>query len=369
MIPVAIWNLLHSKVILRTKQGLLQLIFIGVSMLPYIMSLISYPEYINDGGKVTAVWWQNTLNIAIFFLFFMYLNLVKSMPERGEEIIYRLLRYYLFFNVFLAILYWIDYRLYFSVRSVWSLSGEALGVGDFSSITRFTGILSDPNNSSIMMVAVFSYLSLYRKTTVKELAAYFVACIICIVSAMSVTGVVSFILTIPIVVFSANGSQLTGQLNFGRKIFLSVILAALLALSYFAILATDVGSVAIERVTSGSVESRSAKFSYLLNSDTILKLLIGDGGTVIYGDEVFRPHIGHLHMMLNYGLIAYLIFVRIVFWVRSDVSLVYYWPIFVIFVGFSSNTGFLDFRFSMLAAILLAAYQSVEKLSKRSQRG
>lgn len=369
MMPVAIWSLFRFKKIIRSKQNLWQILFLIIAFISYALSPVNYERYINEDGILLDVWRQNTLNFVILLFLFFYYNLVKEARESIGLNLYNVLRFYLLFNALLAVIYLGDYKLYFSLRTFWTLGGDIMSVGDFSSITRFTGIMSDPNNSSIMTVAVYSYLSLYRKLSLKELAVYFALCVVCVISSMSVTGVIAFALTIPVVVLVQGKRDLKGGLSFVRALAVAALLFCILAGSLYFFGETESGAIAFDRLSGGSAESRFQKFDYLLNPETLLKIIIGDGGTVIYNGEIFRPHIGHLHIVLNYGLIAYILFIRSVFWIRKGVGLSYYWPIFVVFVGFTSNTGLLDFRFSMLFAILLGAYHSMSNVSNLNRRG
>ncbi|SNB45058.1 hypothetical protein [Geobacter sp. DSM 9736] len=354
MLPVTIWAVLHVR--RNTYDKVLMMVFLILSLLSLVYSFLFFPETFFDGEVDLNVWTQNIIFLGLIVLFFAYFVLFKALlPRFGPKKVYRFVLIYFLLLLGLSVCFVIDYKRYFSVRTFWTLSSSPLDVGDFSSLVRYTGMFSDPNNCAVMVVALYAILVLYETSSLLKLFLLTVACLFILLTTMSSTGFLSFFAVIPFVAYF----YIKGTHDIWKKalIVVSILLFVVTLLSVLTyVQSTDIGKVALERLSGNTASTRLVKFEQMLGYDAITRLVVGTGGTVIIGTDLIRPHVGHLHFFYNYGLWAYVAFMLLVFRIRQGIPLVYYTPLIPVFLGFSANTGFIDFRFSVVASLVLAFY-------------
>ena len=87
-------------------------------------------------------------------------------------------------------------------------------------------------------------------------------------------------------------------------------------------------------------------------------LLIGKGGVTLVDGVSYAPHNGHLYLILNYGFIAYFIFMYLVFRKRAGQTLETYIWILPIFIGFSINVMLGEIKLMGVVMLLLVCCES-----------
>lgn len=360
---VIFWFFLNYKKILIDKRSLLILIIAFFASISVLFAFFKTPKIIFfDGEYDVNAHVINFINLILLFLFFIYFIFFRIYSYVRLNVLINVLTYYLFFNFFLAISFWFDYNLYFRLRDIWSYESSELEVGEFSSITRFMGIFSDPNNASIAVVAVYSFLMISNFSLKKFIILSFITLFV-VISTMSIVGIISYLI--------AFLSLFIYFLVFYRMSLLKFIFYLLLTIFVFTAVNSDlfrllkdtkVVSTALDRFelySLDSLDSRFQKIELYLSFDKLLNtFLVGQGGTIFIDGDYNKPHIGHLHIIFNYGMIAWLIFLFVFFMIRFNLPLIAYLPTFIIFLGFSSNTGITDFRFVLSSALLLGVYHS-----------
>ena len=357
--------LMHGLPIFAKKIYSAECALIAVFMLLTVISVL-----LSSLSQFTeSFFFINFVQLSLLFLFFFYFVAFVRFFSSHYCFAMKSLYWFYFFNFALALIYIIDFRYFFELRSFWSLTIVDVGM-ELSSLVRFTSIFSDPNNAAVIIVAIYSMLSIYSKQSRVLFLLNTLICFFIVVTTMSVTGFIVFVFAFSFILLCR--LQLAFSLGFNEimsSMFLYIIFILVMSGVFNIFHAhfsnADVLSFSFGRLESGSADSRLSKFVYVTKFDFYDYLLIGYGGTILHEGLVFKPHIGHLHFILNYGVFSYLIFLYVVFRIRSIKYLKYYIPIAVVFLGFSVNTCFIEYRFTVVFAVLLAMY--VVKIKKMNE--
>lgn len=360
MILVIYWFFVNHTKILRDKRFLLILVILFFAIISVVYAFFKIPGVVFYDGVYANRNIDNFITLSLLFIFFMYFIFFKLCSSPQLHVLVNLLMYYLFFNFFLAIIFWLDYQLFFSVRNIWTFGSASLEVGEFSSITRFTGVFSDPNNASVAVVAVYSFLMICRFSVKKFVVLSFITLFV-VISTMSSTGAIAYSFAFfSLVIYSIFFYKVRVFYVFYLLLFLLIFIFSILASDFFKYLEDfRVVATALDRFENNSADSRLQKIWLYFSSDELLyTFLVGQGGSIFLDGISNKPHIGHLHLMFNYGLYSWLIFLFVFFMIRFNRPLALYLPVFIIFIGFSVNTAIIDFRFALLSALLLGAYHS-----------
>jgi hypothetical protein len=356
---IIFWFFLNYKKILIDKRAFLILIIAFFASISTLFAFFKTPEIIFFDDALINAHEINFITLILLFFFFIYFIFFKIYSYARLNVLINVLIFYLFFNFFLAVVFWFDYDLYFRLREFWTYDSSKLEVGKFSSTTRFMGIFSDPNNASVAIVAVYLFLMISNFSLKKFVILSFITLFV-VISTMSSVGIISYLI--------AFLSLFIYFLVFNRMSLSKFIFYLLLTIIVFIAVNSDlfrivkdsqVVSVALDRFATNSFASRFEKIELYISFDNLLNMfLVGQGGTIFIDGGYNKPHIGHLHIIFNYGMIAWLIFLFVFFMIRFNLPLIAYLPTFIIFLGFSSNTGIIDFRFALLSALLLGVYHS-----------
>jgi hypothetical protein len=295
----------------------------------------------------------NLVVVAYMVLYFLFF---KSVILRYSLSVDRYFFYYLIFVSILSLLFFSDPAKYFEIRSFWTMYGNVIEVSDFSSSYRFTSTLSDPNNLSALICAATSFLIFYKEYGFKKKILLLTLTFVIVVASMSTTGLLLFFLVL--LLFSIG--QLFGARSTKLIIFFKIASVALFLL-FFILLAvyvlnTEVGSIAYDRASNNSMDSRIQiwKNSFDVN-DLARSFFLGDGGIPVIEGRAINPHSGHLYLIYSYGFIFYFIFVFLFF--LSPLRILSPRKIFLIplFVVFSLNVGIYELRFAGIMALMVAA--------------
>src|SRR5690625_1052813 len=149
MLLLPIWFLFNIHKFKMTKENLSIGILLTLSLISLIFSYFSLPfNFVTSNIINTAIFIYGLL----YYLFFKYNFIKYNFKIDG------LLTKYLFFSFLLALIYFLNPATYFNIRTFWSMSGQAITLTDSLSISRFTSILSDPNNASVVLSGVMAFL-------------------------------------------------------------------------------------------------------------------------------------------------------------------------------------------------------------------
>lgn len=351
MLLLPIWFLFNLKKFKMTRENLAlgTLIFLSLSSL-----LISY--FTLPFSMVTS----NIVNTIILLYGILYYLFFKYIFVKFDFNINSLLTKYLFFTFILALIYFLNPSTYFNVRTMWSMSGQTIAVTDSLSISRFTSILSDPNNAAVVSSGVMAFL-LFRKNDSSPFKNIFIMMItlFIVTATMSTTGFITF--SVVIAFYGLTKFKLSKSIKIKKKnVFFFFILLFLLPLFIYTIYSffeSEVAQIALTRVSNNSADSRFDIWKTLLTNENPLKyLLTGSGGNVFVNGLPFRPHNGHLHLIYSYGWIVYGIFMFIYFRKRPNTTWKDYFFLVPFLLGFTVNVGIYEPRFINLLSLLTANY-------------
>tara|TARA_R110002110_G_scaffold100054_9_gene255320 strand:+ start:241 stop:756 length:516 start_codon:yes stop_codon:yes gene_type:complete len=129
----------------------------------------------------------------------------------------------------------------------------------------------------------------------------------------------------------------------------------------FVVSRTEVFQVAYERFMMSDADSRFSRWEKVLYLDNWVKtVLIGDGGTIVLQGQDYRPHNGHLHVLLSFGILAYIAFVSLFFKLKNYRKWKRYIFLVVLFIGFTVNVGIYEYRFAGIWVILMSLYDVLD---------
>lgn len=369
MILLPIWYVFNlSKIKITTDfKMFFPLTFLVITSL--ILSFVTYPG---------AFFLYSSVKYVIILMYgFIYFFFFKFCFEKYKINFGRILSLYVLFGFSLAAVYLANPQSYFKLRTFWTLSGKVVEVTDVLIMNRFTSTFSDPNNAAIVFVSVLAFLLFNLKVSFIKTIALISATLVILSATMSSTGFALYGLTIGIylikVIFTKNLFVLKKSTLL--YIFLLILLSPFIYISFNSFFDSTVVQTAIQRVSENSADSRFIIWKTLLESENIFKyMFLGMGGNIIIHDNVYAPHNGNLHLIYNYGMIAYVLFMWIFFRKRKNTSWYTYVFIIVFFIGFTMNVGIYEPRFMNILALLVAGYvgmsiQRTKDLNFNTEKG
>ena len=359
MVLVSFWMMFRFFMTIRDFEFRLFLLAAFFIIFSFIYSKI-YPGSILfiDNNDVFLISDANLINTGlILYLFLMYFLSKRVFSNINPKIDIALASYMVF--VFsMSILYSVNHEYYTIIRNFWSMSGEQNTQQGVSIVNRFSNSLSDPNNLAIIICSIFSYLFFNSKLSKNYFIALFPMLIAIVLSTMSRIGIVAIVLITflyLLTIILQHKSYLGILMNIG---FIAIIVfVAISFLSYFS--STEVGEILKLRIfgSDDPISTRIEIWNEVFSLDKFISsIFIGDGGTLNIDGYAKKPHNGHIHVLFNYGLIAYVIFVYILFRLRTNSVISKYYFILPIFIGFTVNVGIYEPRFSGIMGVLIGAY-------------
>lgn len=344
MLLVLAWSAYHYRSIFKeAKETVGVVLLIGIS---HLVGLFIYDDF---SGISTSV-------IVIFSLLLCYYLKVMGVEIPTRKI----LLVYLFVAFVLALIYLVNPRLYFDIRSFWTMSGEEI---DFTqhTISRYTFNFSDPNNAACAFVGILAYLLLFEKIQSLPMVLFCIVSVcVCVVVTFSVSGIVMLVFTLAIL-------TITRSVN---KPFYNV---AIIVLSFFGLLVLlSLGSAFLEdnvifetlfnriegNTQNSSLGGRTDIWENVIEKTfTWFNLFIGKGAVIDNKAVVFKPHSGVLYFLIAYGLLAGVLFIKAFFNKKLFLqkTLKYLIVIAPFCVIFMINTGLSDYRFMSVFALIAAA--------------
>lgn len=352
MILIPIWFLFNCKKIKVTKEFKVFILFLVCVFVSLLFSFINYPEYIktNISGFVVL-----TYGFLYYFFFKFYFS-NSTVPIKT------ILITYVTFGLMLSTIYYLNPILYFKIRSIWTMSGDIIEVKSSLLIHRFTSTFGDPNNTATIFVAILTFFAFNVKHREVEMIYVLLATVFIIFNTMSSAGFILLSITLSLLVIKAiKGISFKTTIKTSKLIMIMLIIFSSPLLGYVGIkfLNSDVATLALYRFTQNSTDSRIEIWWKLLINNNIMKYIVfGMGGTILVNGFSFKPHNGHLHLIYNYGMIAYTAFMFIFFRPRKIKYFQKYLFLIPLFLGFTINVGIQEPRFINILALLVAAYAS-----------
>lgn len=349
---IPLWFILISN---PFNINLMILTFTGI-----IFSIISL-IYGYAGSEIVGNNFHRLSNTSIIlFMFISYLLSSSTKYERRFTFLF--LKICILFNLILSTIYFFDPYAYFNIRSFWAFSDTVGPIEEFSNITRFTGIMSDPNNLAASICAICAFIIF--STTGKLYINFFliISTGFIVLSTMSTTGAICYILIIFGFIFSK-------YISFTQKTTL-ILITLLLIISYLFGLENGVLSTSIDRITGNDPDSRFSTWLAAMDFNKFISsIFIGDGGIVILDGHEFKPHNGHIHIIFSFGFICYIAFVSIFFRIKHPRNWQNYIFIIILILIFTVNVGIYEHRFAGIWVILMSAYWKMTREKQRTETG
>ncbi len=336
------------------------------SVLLLLMAASTVYSYVLAPGYA----YKNTVYLIQFTTIFLYYFLFSFYLQRYPFQAKRILYLFLAFMTVLAVCYCINKGMYHQLRIFWNYrSGISINDTVYEEFTgyRYAFIFMDANNAGYLADAVLLYLLCNEKIKIYVKILSTAACVFILTACMSNGAIVAFGVGAVAYLFvklrklpKVNVNQ-KFQLSVGSVlIYLTMIIAAVYLIplipEYFK---SGVGLEFLDRISENSPDSRFRIWEYIMQHvDFWEYLLIGKGGVTLVDGVSYAPHNGHLYLILNYGFIAYFIFMYLVFRKRAGQTLETYIWILPIFIGFSINVMLGEIKLMGVVMLLLACCES-----------
>ena len=265
--------------------------------------------------------------------------------------------------------------LYSQLITFWNprgLSAAASLYGEELDGYRFSFLWMDPNNIAYTSVSIVAYLFTNEQTTLYQKIMVSVILIFTLTSAMSNGGFIALSVQIILIILAFLLKKVKQNKTLDSSQVLQFISLPLIYLGinklweYYS--STDVAILSILRREENSAESRFEIWRYILNNVNFFKyIFIGYGGVTFINGIVTKPHNGHFYVILSCGIIAYVIFMAIMFRKRKITPLKNYLWIAGVFLGFTANVLIGEVKIGAIILLLVACSSSEKYLSDREQ--
>lgn len=364
MILLMGWTIFHLPLLFDTK--VFQIVA-GISILAIISTIkgiVEFPQYLSD-NIVNLV----TILFCLLYYVFFYVQIVKRSIN-----VLPVFYFHIIFSAIFAMYYLVSPQGYFNLRSIWTMSGTKITYYG-ALYNRFTFLQSDPNNNACIVCAMMLYIFLNEKNinSTKKIML-FVLVGISVFTSISTTGFVVYFISIGAYVITTKWYIFKRYVNPINVCLAMMILTMLVTIA--GVILTDRTHFSIDLLgamkerfalttSGGTMSGRTDIWSEIAKSFDIYKyIMIGNGGTLLDRNaKVHLAHNGHIHMVLAYGMIAYVLFIYLYFRKPKGSKWREYIPMIPLFLVFSVNTLVIDFRASIALSVVAAVYHSYRELS------
>lgn len=325
---------------LNSQDFLLGNIAIGAIVLSFLYSFILFSEH--SGYFLSAV-----RNSGIIIYMILLVPLIRSLRIIRPSIFIKILKIYIFFTTFLAVIFVARSSIYFQLRGFWTFNNNIIEVEELNVITRFTGILSDPNNAAGIIVGILAFIIFRQPSKLWRNLILCLCVFLIVICSMSITGILCFSLTVFVYFIFSN-------ISYFRKLFSLFLLSGVIIYCYPIIYENQVYQIFIQRLEASNIDSRFSRWGIIFDANkTLSSIFIGNGGEVFWKGSHYKPHNGHFHVYYNYGLFAYVPFMLMFFPFIRNLNWRQHFFLVPIFITFSVNVGIYEPRFAGIWAMLV----------------
>ena len=200
------------------------------------------------------------------------------------------------------------------------------------------------------------------------MAFLIIATSICVISTMSVSGIV-----ILLFVFIMMGTIEHMNKHKYQTVVIFIILGVIIFLSINGTDFIDKNELIngmffrIENNTNNtaSMGGRDEKWRNVIDyALSWYNVFIGKGAVVGDHQIQYAPHSGHLYLLVSFGFISNLIFYKTFFWFKKDKILSKIIVVVPFFIAFSINTGLSDYRFMTIMALITGCLHNIDNKCK-----
>lgn len=340
-------------------------------MIIFFVFLVIVSVLVSGFSNNLSIWNSNIINSLILIQGMVYLFFYLYYFKYYDQSLKYILIIYIVFSLVLCIVFYISPGNFFKLRNLWSISGNYLNfnVSTLSIITRFGGLLSDPNNAAVIYVAILLYLVFSTKITLNQSVILLAFVGILVFATMSTTGLICYVFAGILSLYQI----IKKFVNYKNKVetyLLTFLLIIIFVAVFCTITQTEVYKLVLERASDSTLSTRTDNWLEIIKGINISSVfLLGAGGNIIVNDHIVRPHNGHIFLIYNFGFLAYFIFMYLIFRYRKGSEKKQYSFLLVVFIGFTINVGLLDQRFLFLLVLLVSKYEMSTKYNKEKNDG
>lgn len=351
-----LWLIKRFERIAGRKEFKLFLVMLVLMAFSTLLGLLTAPQYLE---RNMVYLFQFT---SMFLYYFLFVDYIERFPLNAKKY----LIIFILFVIVLAVLFNVDKSLYHNVKLIWNRrSGISINERLYEDYVgyRYSFVWMDPNNIAYMMNAVILFLWCNEKVGFFLKAFSLLSLVFVLISSMSNGGFITFgviaLLYLFAQIYSIRKKKESERYHIRViDLFLFVITVIIIVLIIPKIpeyLKTGIALESLERIRNNTGESRFVIWRYIIKQvDFMRYVILGRGGVTIVNGESMAPHNGHLYWLLGYGLIAYLIFMYLVFWKRRITPLKRYLWIIPIFIGFTINVMLGEIKMMGIVFLLIA---------------
>ncbi len=308
---------------------------------------------------------KDLFSVGLIYLYMAYYLFYKRSVGENASFVVKVLKLYLWFVFTGAIIFAIAPQQYFNLRSVWQMSREII-IYKQAYFSRYTYIVSDPNNCGCLVVAVLmAILVMDKELCYKKKIIYCLITSFSCVVTLSTTGFLVLICSM----------ALYCMLFINLKKFRIAQLRWLFVFSFFAIciliilfsnidlettvLATAKGRI-LDHLAGGTASGRKDYWIGTIKNFNWLKYIVLGCGVGVQGRDgyMYPGYSGHFQLILYYGFISYISFMYIFFRKPKALPWKTYICLFPAIVCFSVNVGLEDYRTCSVFVLISALYHS-----------
>jgi hypothetical protein len=349
---VFFWFLTKRKSFFKTKEVQFYFAILFFILLSVVMSIFRLPsEYVFEFSIEN---FKRGINIgmAISYYFFFY-YMFMTLNVKFEKWLY-------FFTLFVTIwgiIYYVNLSQFLQLKVLFNPRDATLSnLYRDGFFLRYNFIWTDPNNVGYTLVAVATLLISSNRVTNIQLIIITLSLIFCMLIIMSAGSIISALLFIPFAVII----RLKKSKSFLRilTIFLSVVLLVLLIQKYSDyFLNSEIGKVAFDRIENKNEtgDTRPEIWKELIESKNLLfYFFVGEGTVIFVNNKPFSPHSGHFVFIFGFGVVAYCLYMFVIFRKTKSQSWLSYVYLLPLFICFTLNIGIGELKFAAIMYLLVA---------------
>lgn len=359
---VFIWFLLKKPKCFNLVEYKAYFVFLFLAVTSTVLSVFILPhwDYVFGLKENIKRLFQFSMGLSYYFFFYYcFKNYILSLRKY--------LIFFILVTTLWAIIYYYNFNLYIDLKQIFNSKDAFLSITDDSYIYRFSYIWSDPNNIGYTIVGVFFVLVYYEKFSISVNVLILCFILFVLLMVMSSGSWLSLLLLLPFLLYLLF-VDFYKQSSLMKTTILLLLVPLFIYVAYelvLNIIQADVAIHSVERLESNSGDSRFRIWKTALSTHNLLfYLFFGTGFQFYVGNRSFSTHSGHLMLMYSYGVIAYLIYMYLVFRKRRGFSYFSYLWIIPFFICFTINIGIGEQKFVGVLYLLIAytTYKNTSKL-------
>ena len=350
------WFLLRGSKCCNPKEVKAYYFFLLFIVLSNMVSLFVIPPEQFD--KIFIDNWKRGINIGTsvsYYFFFSYY--FRNSNTKAWKWVFLLVVYMALW----AMLYYADLGSFFHYKTIFNpRDSTMLSQGSRDISFRFNFIWTDPNNVGYAIVGLVTALIINRSTPNLLMVISIMLSVFVMLMTMSMGTLISGCIFIPVsLLFRLKNDK--SLLNIISMIFFCMIAVYMVNYMSADIMESDSAKTSLARLEKKEEtgDDRPKIWRTLLESKSVAThAIIGEGSNIFVEKQVYSPHSGHLMLIFSYGLIAYLLFMYIIFRKPHVQTISAYIPTLPFLFGFTSNIGIGEIKFVGVLAFVVASMRT-----------